>query len=332
MSMQRIGITGGSISMTNRTADKLIDRSFGDGALLFLYLLRVDGNYDPYAAAKALHWDIAKVSSVFTELENMELVKGVQVEKIPVVKAADAPEYTAEMITQEIEAPASPFPALVNEVERKLGNKLSLMNLRILMELYDYLALPSEVIYLLVSFMVDDTAYRKGPGVLPKMWEIKREAYRWASKGLDSLETATSYVEKMSYLRTHEGALLAAVGITGRHATERERTYLNSWVEMGFAEDAVQLAYELTLFNIKVFRWSYCNGILKRWHKDNLHTMDEIVSAERKSSRMSTASDSFIPGVSPADSGGKSTSTAQASDLAWLQDYMKKRENNPNQS
>jgi hypothetical protein len=213
-----------------------------------------------------------------------------------------------------------------------LGNKLSLMNLRILMELYDYLALPSEVIYLLVSFMVDDTAYRKGPGVLPKMWEIKREAYRWASKGLDSLETATSYVEKMSYLRTHEGALLAAVGITGRHATERERTYLNSWVEMGFAEDAVQLAYELTLFNIKVFRWSYCNGILKRWHKDNLHTMDEIVSAERKSSRMSTASDSSIPGGSPADSSGKSTSAAQASDLAWLQDYMKKRENNPNQS
>jgi hypothetical protein len=331
--MQRIGITGGSVSMTNRTADKLIDRSFGDGALLFLYLLRVDGYYDPYTAAKALHWDVTKVSSVFTELENMELVKGVQVEKTPVVKAADAPEYTSEMISQEMSATASPFPALVNEVERKLGNKLSVMNLRILMELYDYLALPSEVIYLLVSFMVDDTAYRKGPGVLPKMWEIKREAYRWASKGLDSLETATAYVEKMAYLRTREGALLASVGITGRRATDRERTYLTSWMEMGFSEDAVQLAYENCLFYKKTFLWAYCNGILKDWHKDNLHTADEVLAAKRKSSRNSTTSERSNGGAST-DSSGKTAAAAaaQASDLAWLQDYMKKRETTPNQS
>jgi hypothetical protein len=312
--------------MTTRTADKLIDRASGDGALLFLYLLRSDGFYDPHAAAKALHWDETKVAAAFTELESIELVKGVEVESVPVAKADDAPEYTAEMIAQELETPASPFPALLNEVERKLGNKLSQQNLRILMELYDYLALPAEVIYLLVSYMVDETVYRKGPGIPPKMWEIKREAYRWAAKGLDSLETATAYVEKMAYLRTQEGSLLAIVGITGRRATDRERTYLTSWLEMGFGEDAVQLAYEKTLFNIKVWKWTYCNGILKRWHKDNLHTVDEIVSAERKHYYQSSSSQNNAqkPQTTP------SSASAQADDLAWLQDYMKKRGNSPN--
>ena len=137
MSTQKIGITSGSISMTNRTADKLIDGASGDGALLFLYLLRHNGYYDPYAAAKALHWEAGRVTQAFTELENLELVKGIEVEKTPVVSSADAPEYTSEMIAQEMESPSSHFPALLNEGERKLGNKLSYQNLRILMELDD---------------------------------------------------------------------------------------------------------------------------------------------------------------------------------------------------
>lgn len=320
MSTQKIGITSGSISMTNRTADKLIDGASGDGALLFLYLLRHNGYYDPYAAAKALHWEAGRVTQAFTELENLELVKGIEVEKTPVVSSADAPEYTSEMIAQEMESPSSHFPALLNEVERKLGNKLSYQNLRILMELYDYLALPPEVIYLLVSFMVEETAIRKGPGVKPKMWEIKREGYRWAAKGLDSLETATAYVEKMAYFRSQEGQILSILGITGRRATDRERTYINSWLEMGFGEEVIQLAYEKTLFNIKVWKWTYCNGILKNWHQKNLHTVEEIVAAER-----SGAASGRRPAQSPS---GKAQAAAdtQTDDLLWLQEYMRKRE------
>ncbi len=318
MSTQKIGMASGSISMTNRTVDRLIDGASGDGALLFLYLLRHNGYYDPYAAGKALRWDGERVIKAFSELENLELVKGIEVEKTPTVSAAEAPEYTAEMITQEMESAASHFPALLNEVERKLGNKLSYQNLRILMELYDYLALPPEVIYLLVSYMVEETAYRKGAGVRPKMWEIKREGYRWAAKGLDSLDAATAYVEKLSYFRSREGQVLAIVGITGRQATDKERTYINSWLEMGFGEDAIQMAYEKTLFNIKSWKWTYCNGILKKWHQKNLHTVEEIVSAERGGAAGGRQTSAKAP---------SSAANAQAEDLLWLQEYMKKREN-----
>ncbi len=320
MSTQKIGITSGSISMTNRTADKLIDQASGDGALLFLYLLRHNGYYDPYAAGKSLHWDGERVTRTFAELENLELVKGVEVEKSPTVSAADAPEYTSEMIAEELESSTSHFPSLLNEVERKLGNKLSYQNLRILMELYDYLALPPEVIYLLVSYMVEETAYRKGAGIRPKMWEIKREGYRWAAKGLDSLDTATAYVEKMSYFRSQEGQVLAIVGITGRRATDKERTYINSWLEMGFGEEAIHLAYEKTLFNIRVWKWTYCNGILKNWHQKNLHTVEEIVAAERSASVSSSRKQS-----SPPAGNAQAAADTQAEDLLWLQEYMKKR-------
>lgn len=318
MSTQKIGMTSGSISMTNRTADKLIDQASGDSALLFLYLLRHNGYYDPYAAGKALHWDGSRVTKAFAELENLELVKGVEVEKNPGVSAAEAPEYTAEMITEELESSTSRFPALLNEVERKLGKKLSYQSLRILMELYDYLALPPEVIYLLVSYMVEETAYRKGTGILPHMWQIKREAYRWAAKGLDSLDTATAYVEKMSYFRSQEGQVLAIIDITDRQATDKERVYINSWLEMGFGQAAIQLAYEKTLFNIKVWKWTYCNGILKKWHQNNLHTVDEIVAAERDG-----AANSFKRNTS--GKGVAANPEAQADDLLWLQEYMKKR-------
>lgn len=324
MSVQQIDMPSGSISMSNRTADKLISEASGDGALLFLYLLRCSGHYDPYAAGKALSWDGTRVSKAFEELENLQLVKGIQVDKTPTISAAEAPDYTAEMITEEMSSPSSHFPALLHEVERKLGNKMSIQNMRQLMELYDYLALPPEVIYLLVSYLVEETVYRKGAGMLPKMYEIKREGYRWANKGLDNLEAATAYVEKMTYFRSQEGKLLAAVGINDRKATQKERVFLLSWLEMGFGEEAVSLAYENTLFHIKVWKWQYCNGILKNWHNKNLHSADEIIREERHRWSSSTPSGS---------SGSQKPTAAQAQkeeeqvsqDLQWIQAYMKNR-------
>ena len=324
MSSQKVGMSSGAIALSNRIADKLIDESSGDAALLYLYLQRQGGSYDPVQAAKALRWTGERTADAFSVLERLELVKGIPVETAPSPRAADAPQYTAQMIRQELDLPGSRFPALADEVERRLGDKLTHQNLQILMELYDYLALPAEVILLLVTHMTDETAYRKGPGIRPRMWEIKREAYRWSAKGIDNLDAATAYVKKMAYFRTNEGKILSILGIRGRTATDREKTYINAWLDMGFEDGVIQMAYERTLFKLQNWNWNYCNGILKRWYKDGLLSLNAILDSERKRvpasdrKKQNTAS----AGASPS----ASAETAQMDDIVWIQEFMKKHQ------
>lgn len=290
MAKHTISMASGAIALSNRVVDKLLAEASGDAALLYLYLLRQNGSYDSLAAGKALRWTAERLISAMAELERLELVKGPTVDPAPAPTAKDAPTYTAEAIRREIEQQNSPFPGLVDQVERCLGDKLTYQDLQKLMELYDYLGLPAEVIFLLVNHMMDETVHRKGPGRLPKMWEIKREGYSWAKKGIDTLEAATAYMKKVEYFRTNEGQLLSALGINGRTATEKEKTYLSAWLDWGFHADGVQLAFEQTMFHKREWNWNYCSAILKRWHQAGLHTAGEILAAQQAQQAAKAAS------------------------------------------
>lgn len=329
MATHKIGMSSGAIALSNREADKLIGEASGDAALLFLYLLRHDGDYDPSEAAKSLRWTGEHVTEVFAELEKLELVRGASVDSRSVINAKDAPEYTTQAIQQEMNRPSSSFPALVDEVERKLGDKLSLQSLQMLMELYDYLSLPADVILLLVTHMVDEVAYRKGPGIKPRMWEIKREGYRWAAKGLDNLDDATAYVKKMVYFRSNEGKILAMIGINNRTATNREKTYIDSWLDMGFEDGVIQMAYEQTLFKLQHWNWNYCNGILKNWHKKGLHSLNAILDAEQKRSslpQLASQHTSSQPSSTNSSSSSPSNAPSQMDDIRWIQEFMQKHQ------
>ena len=67
----------------------------------------------------------------------------------------------------------------------------------------------------------------------------------------------------------------AGAGLWGK-ASPSEEKYLHGWQEMGFAPEVVALAYDRTMLRCHELKWPYLNGILKRWHKDGLHTLAEV--------------------------------------------------------
>ena len=133
--MAELLLPGDILSMTARAADRLMGAGNGDAALLYLWLLRRGGRLEPEAARRALKWDVPRLEAALSARMEPE----------------GPPEYTAADITRELEDGASSFPGLVNEVQRRLGKILSTSDLKSLYTLYDYLALPAEVICLLVS-------------------------------------------------------------------------------------------------------------------------------------------------------------------------------------
>ena len=182
--MAELLLPGDILSMTTRAADRLMGAGNGDAALLYLWLLRRGGRLEPESARRALKWDVPRLEAALSALVGLGLADGTAAPEAPArMEPEGPPEYTAADITRELEDGASSFPGLVNEVQRRLGKILSTSDLKSLYTLYDYLALPAEVICLLVSWCVEEFQRKYGPGRKPRMSQIQKEGLRVAAAG-----------------------------------------------------------------------------------------------------------------------------------------------------
>lgn len=284
MAVQSALFPGGVLAMSAQAADRILSAGNADAAMLYLQLLRL-GEADRNRARRALNWTEDRVYQAWDVLVRQKLVDPADSAKPDVKPEADQPpEYTVADLAREMENRDSPFPFLVSEVQRSLGKVLSPADLKLLFTIYDYLALPAEVILILVSHCIVEYERKYGPGRRPRMSQIKKEAYRWVQAGADTAESADAYLKKMEQLSQRENRLLPMLGIHGRTAVESERKYLSAWIDWGFTDESVGLAYERTLLHRGSMNWAYMNSILKNWHAAGLHTVEQIETGDRRQS------------------------------------------------
>lgn len=261
--------------MTVQTADRLFKLDSGDAALLYLYLLRHGGT-------AGLKWPDARLQGALEGLRSLGLAPG---EALPAPEPPapepPPPEYSTEDITQALADASSTFPALAGEVERRLGKRLSTADLKNLYTLYDHLALPTEVILLLVGWCIEETARKYGPGRKPFLSQIRKEGFVWARLGVDTIERAEERIETLTRLRSRESEVLRLLDITPRPLVQREKDYIAAWDEMGFDNEAIRMAYERTVLKKQSMDWGYMNGILRRWHEKGLHTAAAVRTGDR---------------------------------------------------
>lgn len=268
---------GGVLALHREAAERLLKHGSGDAALLYLSLLsRGD-------AGGLSSWDPRRMEEAYQELIAIQLADPAQSplpEKAEKPEPLAPPEYGMNDITMAMKE-GEGFPFLVGELQKRLGKILSTSDLQILLTLYDYLAMPAEVIVLLVSWCIEQGKKKYGEGRKPTLPQIRKEAFRWHRQGVDSLEAAESHIQTLT--RRGEGAekLMPLVGIQGRAPVEAERRYLEAWTEMAFEDDAIVLAYEKTVLKKQSMNWPYMNSILKNWHQKGLHKKAEILEKEQ---------------------------------------------------
>ena len=276
-------LPGGVVAMPAEAADRLIASGSGDAALLYLYLLRCQGEYDPARAGAALSWTRGQLDTALAQLQELGLAAGAalpQLEDAP-PQPEQAPEYTAADIANELKDPGSQFPVLLQEIERMFGKKLTNSQVSVLLELYDHVGLPAEVLLMMVNWLCERNRKKYGAARNPSISVIKRTGYQWKEQGYDTLDAAEEYIRNVSLRETQEGAVLAALGIYGRQPVASERQFIRQWLEWRFPPETIAIAYDITVTSIGKMNWHYCNGILKRWHEKNLHTPEQVQS-ERK--------------------------------------------------
>lgn len=283
MAVQRIDLNNQAVSMDGATVDRLVRLGSGDAALLYLYLLRQQGAYDPVQAGQALHWSRSQLDTALAQLQELGLAAGAPLPTLsePAPQPDQAPDYTAAQIAAELKDPGSQFPVLLQEVERLFGKRLTNPQVSILLELYDHVGLPAEVLLMMINWLCQRNQGKYGVPRNPTMAQVKRTGYRWKEQGYDTLEAAEEYIKSVSLQETREGAVLAALGIYGRQPVASERQFIQQWLAWGFPPETIAIAYDITVTSIGRMNWHYCNGILKRWQEKNLHTPDQV-RAERK--------------------------------------------------
>ena len=256
--MPELLLPGNIISMDARAAERLTACGNGDAALLYLWLLRHGGQLDPAQARKGLKWDGQRLEEASAALVNLGLSDGkTQAEADPIPAPQGPPDYTAADITREIEDTTSTFPGLVNEVQRRLGKVLSTADLKSLYTLYDYLALPAEVICLLVSWCVEEFERKYGAGQKPRMSQVLKEGFAWKRLGVDTAQAADAHLKRKSLYRTREGAILQLLGLKPRPLVDKEKRKVAAWTDMGFSDDVLRLAYEKTVYKKQQMDWDY---------------------------------------------------------------------------
>lgn len=252
---------------------KLLGAASGDAALLYLYI-RAGG--DPGQAESQLRMNGSHLSCAVATLRQLGLLGE---EKKAVTFSGERPCYTETDVLQAERD--NEFTSLVGEVQRVLGRNLNTEELKILLGFVRYLGMPVEVISMLVCYC-KDRARQRGSLRNPSLRSIEKEAYAWAERGIDSMEEAAAYIQTQNVRRSRLGRLMEQLQIRGRNLTAGEEKYAQSWLDMGFDEEAIAMAYERTCLNTGNFNWAYMNKILVRWHEAGLHTAEQVKNGDRK--------------------------------------------------
>ena len=253
---------------------KLLSAGNPDAALLYLYL---SGGNSMDSAEDDLHFGDLRMNCAIALLRQLGLV---QEDKASHIVPGEMPRYTETDVLQAMDGDAS-FRGLYGEVQRMLGRTLNTEELKIVLGFVRYLGLPADVITMLICYC-KERARQRGSLRNPSLRTIEKEAYAWAERGIDTMEEAAAFMQAQNVRNSRLHRLMDLLQIRGRRLTAAEEKYANNWLEMGFQEEAISLAYERTCVNTGGLNWAYMNSILQRWHEKNLHDVASIQSGDQK--------------------------------------------------
>ena len=261
------------LQISHTDLHKLLCAKNPDAALLYLY---IHSGADIAQAENALGMPNTRYACAAATLRQMGLWPEIKT----AVFAGERPQYTEQDVMGAMGADRS-FQALYGEVQRVLGRALNTEELKILLGFVRYLGLPNEVISMLIYYC-KDRAKAKGHLRNPSLRTIEKEAYHWAEQGIDTIEEAAAFIQNQNQRRSRLAGLMELLQFRGRALTAVEARYAESWLEMGFADDVIQLAYEKTCLNTGGLRWPYMNKILTRWAEQGLFTLEQVSAGDKK--------------------------------------------------
>ena len=262
-----------AIAVSRSDVRLLLGAASSDAALLYLY---IHAGNPADTAVRDLRLTESRFSCAAATLRQLGLWPE---EKRSMIAPGERPRYSETDVLNAMDQDKD-FRCLYGEIQRLLGKSLNTEELKILLGFVNYLGLSTDVISVLVCYC-RDRARQKGRRN-PSLRSIEKEAYAWAERGIDTVEEAAAFIQSQNVRNSRLSRLMSLLQIRGRNLTPGEERYAQNWLDMGFEEKAISMAYERTCLNTGGLNWAYMHKILQRWHEAGLHTADAIQNGDRK--------------------------------------------------
>lgn len=214
-----------------------------------------------------------------TALQEKEQPDIEQPEEPKKVFTATRPQKPDFVFTAQRLAVDEELKMLVEETQTTLGKVLSNSDISTLLMLKDTCGLPLDVIFMLIHYCV---SIDKG-----NIRTIENIGVQWANDGIYSLEAAENKIEQIQKTTANFSLVSKAFGLKNVGSpTKKQLEYGNKWVtEWKFSPEMLREAYERCVDTKGTMNFRYIDGILKRWHASNVHTIDELNKYEKSANK-----------------------------------------------
>lgn len=192
----------------------------------------------------------------------------------PRIVGASSPSKAVSTITQRHQN-SKEFRYLLESTEICLGKVLNRADQDRLLDIYDTLKMPVEVILMAMTY-----AAQKGKGTVSYVQAVCKS---WAEEGITTVQKADEhlcYLERTDKCWDQLNAWLdvdcAKVTITQKQMAEK---WLSQWK---LRKPILQLAYTRTMEKTGKFQASYMNKLLDSWYTSGLVTPEKVEAYEGK--------------------------------------------------
>lgn len=162
------------------------------------------------------------------------------------------------------------FKELLFVAEQYLGKTLSSTDIDAITYFYENLQMSAELIEYLIEYCVENGH--------KSIHYIQKVALSWHDqdiKTVDQAKTSSILYNKNCY------SILNAYGIKGRAPASAEIAYIRKWnEEYAFTLDIILEACNRTMNTIHQPNFDYTDSILKKWHTNNVHNLNDIAALD----------------------------------------------------
>ncbi len=188
----------------------------------------------------------------------------------PAVSTAPAVAKRAPRLSQrEVVAASQKNPdiaILLEECQNLLGEVISPADMTILASLHLSDGLPIDLILTGISHFVQEGKR--------SIRYIERRLLSWQKEGITTCEAAERYLTLMEQRSLRETIVADMLGLSANEFTVAERARIATWYEdFNYNDDMIEQAALRVGANKTI---KYLNGILRKWHSQNIRTIKDI--------------------------------------------------------
>lgn len=196
-------------------------------------------------------------------------------------KATAARSYSAAQLKALKEN--QDFDQLLFALEHYLGRTLNPRDVDMMAYLYDGLGFPGDVLEYLAEYCVDRWEREDKAKDHHLMRYMETVALNWHSKGAMTLEQAKQQTARFAREVASYGAVARALGLKGRQLTDSECRRVSVWMdEMEMPQELILEACERTIRKKNTPDFRYTEGILKRWKKEGISSLEILRAREEE--------------------------------------------------